>query len=54
VVKKSPDEPVFDPHEYYIFRRNEDIKAGARIALIPPILVLAIGSGFVWVVRGFR
>ena len=50
--KKSPDD--FDPHEFAVFKRKEEIKVGAKLALVPPILVLAIGSGFLWVVRGFR
>ena len=47
-------EPTFDPCKFALFKRNEDIKLGAEIALIPPVLVLAIGLAFVWVVRGFR
>jgi len=30
------------------------IERKVALALVPPVLVLVIGSGFVWVVRGFR
>jgi hypothetical protein len=30
------------------------IQRGVKIALIPPVLVLALGSALVWAFRGFR
>ena len=48
----------FDPAEFEQFKARQNaskmIERGVELALIPPILVLAIGSAFVWVVRGFR
>jgi hypothetical protein len=44
----------FDPDEYLAFKRDEAIKTAAKIALIPPVLVLAIGSALGWAIRGFR
>jgi hypothetical protein len=46
--------PKFDPAEYEAFKARANIERGVEIALIPPIIVLAIGLLFVWVVRGFR
>lgn len=34
--------------------RNAHLTTGLELALIPPVLVLVIGAGFVWAVRGFR
>jgi hypothetical protein len=35
-------------------RTNNALKFGAALALVPPLLVLAIGSALVWAFRGFR
>ena len=48
----------FDPTKPYRIPfddlRRTQIKFGAAAAVLPPILVLAVGSGFVWAFRGFR
>jgi hypothetical protein len=44
----------FDPDEYLAFKRDEAIKTAAKIALIPPVLMLAFGSALGWAIRGFR
>ena len=35
-------------------RANNALKFGAALALLPPAVVLALGSALVWAFRGFR
>jgi hypothetical protein len=35
-------------------RANSALKFGAALALVPPLLVLALGSALIWAFRGFR
>jgi hypothetical protein len=48
----------FDPVEFQAFKTRMEtrtvIEHGVKLALIPPVLVLALGVISVWVVRGFR
>jgi hypothetical protein len=34
--------------------QREAIRTGAEMALIPPVLVLALGSSLIWAFRGFQ
>jgi hypothetical protein len=34
--------------------RWQAVQTGAEVAIVPPMLVLALGSALVWVFRGFR
>lgn len=62
IVKPRPHE--FDPDEYLASKRAEDMRALTKerhsaiwfasiLALLPPALVLALGSALVWAFRGF-
>jgi hypothetical protein len=46
--------PQFDPSEFAAFKLTAQRKTTAEVALIPPILLLLIGSALGWAIRGFR
>jgi hypothetical protein len=54
-----PDPPLqgttFSASEFAAFgARKSAIQTAAEIALIPPVLLLMIGSALGWAIRGFR
>jgi hypothetical protein len=50
--------PAFNPDEFLAFKvaeeRREAIRFASVVAIVPPILLLALGSALVWAFRGFR
>lgn len=55
---KAATPTEFDPLEFATFKlsaqRWETIQTAAEVALIPPILLLTLGSALGWAIRGFR
>jgi hypothetical protein len=54
----APESPKFNPQEFAAFKlsaqRWETIQTAAEVALIPPTLLLILGSALGWAIRGFR
>lgn len=54
----SSDDPPWDQPppgsvEKTTLTRSENIRHGAELAVLPPLIVLAIGTAFGWTFRGF-
>ena len=56
--EQSMTTPAFNPDEFLAFKvaeeRREAIRFASVVAIVPPILLLALGSALVWAFRGFR
>ena len=44
----------FDPVEFSVFKRRDEIKTEIEVAFVPPLLLLMLGAALTWVIRGFR
>ena len=58
IPKRTETKPPFDPSKPYTVvrdkERREAIRTGSIIALVPPVIVLVVGSALIWAFRGFR
>jgi hypothetical protein len=53
-TNKAATAGTFDPAEFAAFKQRAAIQTGVKLALIPPVLMLALGSALGWAFTGFR
>jgi hypothetical protein len=56
--QQGVDKPQFDPSKPYRLpfdeQRRTAIQTAGVLAVVPPVLILGLGSAFIWAFRGFR